>query len=180
VEFPDGTKVPSAAIENVNLCVAGVAHPVRALVVELASYEVILSKPWFTGHNPIVDWRKHRLRLNANVESVEIDASLDPQCQGSHAITRISAMQLKKVVRRKEPVYLVNLSQMGVEGNPAENNKLPKAWECMLKEFEDVFLTDQPGLPPERSVAMEIALEEGENPVAKPELRLSPAEMDEL
>jgi hypothetical protein len=42
VEFPDGTKVPSAAIENVNLCVVGVAHPVRAIVVELASYEVIL------------------------------------------------------------------------------------------------------------------------------------------
>jgi Retroviral aspartyl protease len=57
VEFPDGTKVPSAAIENVNLCVAGVAHPVRAIVVELASYEVILGKPWFTRHNPIVDWR---------------------------------------------------------------------------------------------------------------------------
>jgi hypothetical protein len=37
VEFPDGAKVPSAAIENVNLCVAGVAHPVRAMVVELAS-----------------------------------------------------------------------------------------------------------------------------------------------
>jgi Retroviral aspartyl protease len=48
VEFPDGTKVPSAAIKNVNLCVAGVAHPVRALVVDLASYEVILGKPWFT------------------------------------------------------------------------------------------------------------------------------------
>jgi hypothetical protein len=28
----------------------------------------------------------------------------------------------------------------------------------MLKEFEDVLPTDQPGLPPERSVAMEIAL----------------------
>jgi hypothetical protein len=33
VEFPNGTKVPSAAIENFNLCVAGVAHPVRAIVV---------------------------------------------------------------------------------------------------------------------------------------------------
>jgi hypothetical protein len=38
VEFPDGMKVPSAAIENVNLCVAGVAHPVRAIVIELSSY----------------------------------------------------------------------------------------------------------------------------------------------
>jgi Aspartyl protease len=104
VTFHDGTKVPSAAIENVNLCVAGVAHPVRALVFELASYEVILGKSWFTRHNTIVDWRQHRLRLNVNGESVEIGASLDPQCQGSHAITRISETQLKKVVRRKEPV----------------------------------------------------------------------------
>jgi hypothetical protein len=55
VEFPDGTKLPSAAIENFKLCVAGVAHPVRAIVVELDSYEVILGKPWFTRHNPIVD-----------------------------------------------------------------------------------------------------------------------------
>jgi hypothetical protein len=180
VAFPDGTKVPSSAIENVNLCVAGVAHPVRAIVVELASYEVILGKPWFTRHNPIVDWRQHLLRLNVHGESVEIDASLDAQCQRSHAITRISATQLKQVVRRKEPVYLFNLSPMGVDGNPAENSQLPNAWECMLKEFEDVFPTDQPGLPPERSVAMEIALEEGAKPVANPAFRLSPAEMDEL
>ena len=180
VEFPDGTKVPSAAIENVHLCVAGVAHPVRAIVVELASYEVILGKPWFTRHNPIVDWRQHQLRMKVDGESVEIDASLDPQCQGSNAITRISATQLKKVVRRKEPVYLVHLSQMGVDGTPAGNSQLSNAWECMLKKFEDVFPTDQPGLPPERSVAMEIDLEEGAKPVAKPAFRLSPAEMDEL
>jgi hypothetical protein len=34
-----------------------------------------------------------------------------------------------KVVRRQEPVYVVNLSQMGVDGNPAENSQLPNAWE---------------------------------------------------
>jgi hypothetical protein len=180
VEFPDGTKVPSAAIENVILCVAGVAHPVRAVVVEMASYEAILWKPWFTRHDPIVDWRQHLLRMTVDGKSVEIDASWDPQCQGSHSITRISATQLKKVVRRKEPVYLVHLSHIGVDGNPAQNSQLPKAWECMLTEFEDVFPTDQPGPPPERSAAMEIALEEGAKPVAKPAFRLSPAEMDEL
>jgi hypothetical protein len=67
-----------------------------------------------------MDWRQYRLRMKVDGESVEIDASLDPQCQGSHAIARISATMLKKVVRRKELVYLVHLSQMGVDGNPAE------------------------------------------------------------
>jgi hypothetical protein len=117
--------------------------------------------------------------MTVDGKSVEIDASMDPQCH-SHSITRISATQLKTFVRRKEAFYLVHLSQMGVEGNPAENSQLPNAWECMLKEFEDVFPTDQPGVPPERSVAMEIDLEEGAKPVAKPAFRLSPAEMDEL
>jgi hypothetical protein len=180
VEFPEGTKVPSATIENVNLSVAGVAHPVRAIVLELASYEVILGKPWFTRHNPIVDWRQNRLRMTVDGESVEIDASLDPQCQGFHAINRISATQLKKVVRRMEPVYSVHLSQMGVDGYPAENSHFPNSWECMLKEFEDVIPTDQPGLPLERSFAMEIDLEEGLKPVAKPAFRISPAEMESL
>jgi hypothetical protein len=69
-KFLDGTKVPSAAIENDNLCVAGVAHPVRAIVVELASYDVIQGKPWFTRHNAIVDWRQHRLRLKVDGQSV--------------------------------------------------------------------------------------------------------------
>jgi hypothetical protein len=79
---------------------------------------------------------------------------------------------LKKVIKRKKHVYLVHLSQLGVDGYPAENSQLPNAWECMLKELEDAFPIDQPGLPPERSVAMEIALEEGEKPVAKPAFRL--------
>jgi hypothetical protein len=118
--------------------------------------------------------------MTVDGKSVEKDASMDPQCQGSHSITRISATKLKKVVRQKEPVYLVHLSQMGVEGNPDETSQLPNAGECMLTEFEDVYPTDQPGLPPERSVAMEIALEVGAKPVAKPAFRLSPAEMDEL
>jgi hypothetical protein len=50
----------------------------------------------------------------------------------------------------------------------------------MLDKFSDIFPVDQPGLPPESSVAMEIELKEGAKPVAKPAFRLSPAEMDEL
>jgi hypothetical protein len=50
----------------------------------------------------------------------------------------------------------------------------------MLDEFLDVFPVDLPGLPPERSAAMKIELEEGAKPVAKPSFSLLPAEMDEL
>jgi hypothetical protein len=75
---------------------------------------------------------------------------------------------------------MVHLCQIGVEPDPAKGSRLPDTWECMLDEFSDVFPVDQPGLPPEPSVAMEIELEEGKKSVAKPAFRLSPAEMDEL
>jgi hypothetical protein len=52
--------------------------------------------------------------------------------------------------------------------------------KCMVKEFEDLVPTDQPGVPPKSSVAMEIDLEEEAKPVSKPLFRQSPAEMDEL
>jgi hypothetical protein len=52
---------------------------------------------------------------------------------------------------------------MGVDDKPAENDQIPNAWECLLKEFEDVFPTEQPGLPPEGSVAMEIDWKKGKS-----------------
>jgi hypothetical protein len=91
--------------------------------------------------------------------TVVVDASASPQRESSQDITIISVTQLEKVVRRQEPVYLVHLSQIGVESDPAKGSHLSNAWECMLNEFSDVNPVDQPGLPPERSVAMEIELE---------------------
>jgi hypothetical protein len=109
VEFADGTRVPSTSIKNVTLSVAGVSHPVRAVVVELAAYGVILGKTWFTRHNTIVDWRRHGLRFVIDGRTVVVDESASPQRELSKNITRISAAKLKKVVRRQEPFYIVHL-----------------------------------------------------------------------
>jgi hypothetical protein len=95
------TRVSSTSIYSVSLSVAGVSHPVRSVVVELAAYEVIQGKTWFTRHSPIVYWRRHQLRLVINGLAVVVDASASPRRESSQAITRISATQLNKVVRRQ-------------------------------------------------------------------------------
>jgi hypothetical protein len=89
VEFADVTRVPSTSIENVSLSAAGVSHPVRAVVLDLAAYEVILGNPWFTRYNLIVDWRRHQLRFAIDGRAVVVDASASPQRELSHDITRI-------------------------------------------------------------------------------------------
>jgi hypothetical protein len=78
VELADGTRVPSTSIENFSMTVSGVSHTVRAVVVELTGYEVILGKPWFTRQNPIVDWRRHELRFVMDGRTVVVDASASP------------------------------------------------------------------------------------------------------
>jgi hypothetical protein len=75
---------------------------------------------------------------------VVVDASASPQHESSQDITRISATQLKKVVRRQNPVYLIHLSQIGVGPDPTKGSQLSSAWEYLLDEFQMYFpSTDQ-------------------------------------
>jgi hypothetical protein len=96
---------------------------------------------------------------------------------------RISPESRPKVIEKgkaTEAGLMVHLCKTGVEPDRAKGSRLRDPWECMLDEFSDVFPVDQPGFPPERSVAMEIEQEEGAKSVAKPAFRLSPADVDEL
>ncbi|GJZ49934.1 hypothetical protein Tco_0604124 [Tanacetum coccineum] len=49
-----------------------------------------------------------------------------------------------------------------------------------VREFEDVFLEDFSGLPPQRQVEFRIDLVPGATPIAKSPYRLAPLEMQEL
>jgi hypothetical protein len=180
VEFADGTQVPAACAEGIRLSVAGIAHPVRATIVELASYEVILGKPWFARHNPIVDWKLNRMKIHVDGKCVEVDATTNPQKNEVEGVTQISAAKMTRIFRQRSRVYLVRLNNLQL--GPKTENIAPLApqWKELLNEFSDVFPEDQPGLPPERQVSMEIDLVDDAKPAAKPAFRLSPAEMDEL
>ncbi|GKE05817.1 putative nucleotidyltransferase, ribonuclease H [Tanacetum coccineum] len=50
----------------------------------------------------------------------------------------------------------------------------------VVREFEDVFLEDLSGLPPQRQVEFRIDLVPGATPIAKSPYRLAPSEMQEL
>jgi hypothetical protein len=60
------------------------------------------------------------------------------------------------------------------------NGTFSKRWESLLENFNIVFLVEQPGYSPKRSVGLGINVEEGTEPLSKPSYRLSPAELDEL
>jgi hypothetical protein len=96
----------------IQLSAAGIAHPVRSPIVELASYEVVLGKPWFTRHNPIVDWRLKRINIRVGGKYVEIDTATNPQKNEAEGVTQISAAKMTRIVRQRSRVYLVRLNNL--------------------------------------------------------------------
>ncbi|GJW63571.1 putative reverse transcriptase domain-containing protein [Tanacetum coccineum] len=62
----------------------------------------------------------------------------------------------------------------------AKEDELKLSDISVVHEFEDVFLEDLSGLPPQRQVEFRIDLVPGVTPVAKSPYRLAPSEMQEL
>lgn len=89
----------------------------------------------------------------------------------------LSALQLKKGLKRGEPTYVAALSIKEEVGQ----EPIPAAVQGVLKAFEDVMPDKLPkALPPRRSVDHEIELVPGVKPPAKGPYRMAPPELAEL
>ncbi|XP_028794242.1 uncharacterized protein LOC114749870 [Neltuma alba] len=91
---------------------------------------------------------------------------------------QISAMQLSKGIKKKQPTYLVALEEEAV-ASPTKN--LPRCIEHVLEEFKDMMPPELPKrLPPKREVDHKIELVPGATPPAAVPYRLAPSELEEL
>jgi len=50
----------------------------------------------------------------------------------------------------------------------------------VVKEFQDVFHKELPGMPPDREIEFTIDLIPGTSPIAQPPYRMGPKELNEL
>jgi hypothetical protein len=69
-------------------------------------------------------------------------------------------MQIQELAKKGEPVFLVTLKAQGPSKEEVirEPTSLPHAWEQMIMYYAGVFPEEHPGLPPDRSVQLEINL----------------------
>jgi hypothetical protein len=92
----------------------------------------------------------------------------------------LSTAQLLKTGRGGGPLYLATIRPTSGEATSTIDAELSPSWKSRVGQVDDVFPEGHPGLPPKRSVQMEINLEPEVTPASKAAYRLSPAEMDEL
>ena len=82
-------------------------------------------------------------------------------------------MQTKRLLKQGCEAYLAQVVDTA--------RKIPDIKEVeVVREFEDVFPKDLPGLPPDREIEFAIELIPGAAPVSKAPYRLDPVELKEL
>jgi predicted aspartyl protease/transposase InsO family protein len=182
VGLPDGSRMAAARSSLITLEVAGVTRQETAVVLDLVAFDCILGLPWLEELNPVINWKRKKLLVPVPNGAVEIDLDKNPCRSAVDTPTLLSTMKIQELAKKGEPVYLVTLKAQGPgkEEVIPEPASLPQGWDQMIKDYADVFPEEHPGLPPDRSVQLEINLEAGALPASKPAYRLSPAEMDEL
>ncbi|XP_070004762.1 uncharacterized protein [Nicotiana sylvestris] len=94
------------------------------------------------------------------------------------AVENISALQLKKGVKRHEPTFLATLN---IEDIERSLGPIPEPVKELLLEFEDVMPQDMPKrLPPRHTMDHEIELVLGAKPPAWAPYKLSQSKLTEL
>ncbi|KAL6338016.1 hypothetical protein AAG906_007832 [Vitis piasezkii] len=94
--------------------------------------------------------------------------------EGTLKTPMLSAMQVKKGLKRKEVTYLATLKE---ERDDGSGEPMPKEIEGVLDEFKDVMPPELPKrLPPRRKEDHRIELEPGAKPPAMGPYRMAPPE----
>ena len=156
-------------------------------VAPLGSYDIIIGINWLSEHKAKVDC------LARTVQCVDDQGRLTSISGIRHEIKakQISAMQLKKYGRKGCEIYAVQVEDTRITMYGDEhiyedgeiNRQLRESFEenyPYLKDYQDVFPEELPGLPPTRAFDFSIDFVLGAKPISRAPYRMTTTELMEL
>ena len=152
---------------------------------ELEGCDMILGKPWLTDVNPVIDWKANTVKVSHHGHVHVLHSWQPPSVQQEDDVHLLSYLQLKRAVRKGDPLFLALLRPASAangieEASDLDKTPIPAQAQSLLKEFADVFQTPPPGLPPKHAVDHKIELVPGAEPPSRPTYKMSYKELDEL
>ena len=164
-------------VQNIQLTIGHYSESYNLKVANLPQHDIILGKPWLERINPKINWKTNIIEFKQKSGEPYI---LQPARPPRHQTTLLSAIQLKKIVRKNDNEMFIAIVVPGqkesANRNENEINNYP-----ILKEYADVFPKDLPSeLLPKRTVDHRIELSENKPPSIQPIYRMSPKELETL
>lgn len=213
VRLGSNQAVPIKGEASVYLRLGSVHQAVRCSVMPLLhGVDVILGQQFMTSHKCILDFERMSVLIKKGRRRVTVLKSA-PSAQRepvSKPLPSLSAMQVKRAIRKNRRVFLAVIKPLGdpipdsAGASLAASASVMSAstsapttsksyynldnlsgkgtWKAdLVSEFSDVFKDPLPsGLPPEREEGHSIPTEPGHPPPFRPMYRLSPLEFKEL
>ena len=146
---------------------------VKLNVLPLGSYDILIGMDWLEQHRVVLNcFDKTFTCVNNNEPPVTVKG-----VPRKTVIKQISALQLKRAVRKGCKAYAVTITD---EASKFEKDQIKIEYIPVLNEFSDVFLEEIPGLPPRRELDFTIELVPGVVPSSKAPYHMNILEMSEL
>ena len=151
-------------------------------VTSIPESPVVLGLPWLQMHNPVIDWRSHRITFTDSSSTVPKSTDLQPPralAPPSPHIAFINAAAFSRIAK-KNSVYTIHLKSADLNFTPNAVQSSPQLPE-KYKDFADVFEKKKAEILPEhRPYDCAIELEDGTTPPFGPIYGLTETESKAL
>jgi hypothetical protein len=111
-------------------------------ILPLGSYDLLIGMDWLDSHKTKLDCYNRTLECE-NKEGRRVTLQ---GIQNHVSVRQISKLQVKKYCRKGCPLYEIHVLKS------IENDKPSLENHTILREYEDLFLEEVPGLPPRRDI----------------------------
>ena len=142
--------------------ISGILLTVNLRVMDMSEFDVILGMDWLTAYRVVIDCERRRVTAytqdgtrvvyEGDKHDILPQIVYESKCQGQ-LVGRLSSLTLEDDVR--------------------QDLDLPR----VVCEYEDVFLDELSGLPPQRVVDFGIELHPGTSPISMTPHRMAPVEL---
>ena len=180
-EIANGEQVTVTGFVKMRLKLGAYCGILEAQVFDLGDqYEVLVGDRWLDSVGAVLDYPNSV--INLTLHRIKLHA-VPVQCAYKTAVKQlclISVKEVKKLLKKRKPMFMVKLSQISEETTTDSVNRIADSiMQKLLKEYEDIFKDEIPELPPDRHLPHIIELEK---PFSKfrPMPRFSKLELEEI
>ena len=169
IELPDGGSVMTKEVfYGETIVINGRELTIDLIVFDMPDFDVILGMDFLSKYGAKIDCSKKKVRFNLG------KGNKFSFGEGHQVSIMISVVQARKMLSKGCTGYLAHII------NREGAKELSLTDVPVVREFEDVFPDELPGLAPEREVEFSIELAPGTAPLSKAPYKMAPAELQEL
>ncbi|XP_074342628.1 uncharacterized protein LOC141680249 [Apium graveolens] len=144
-------------------------YEVNLLPMEMHDFDVILGMDWLSEHRATIDCQGKRVIFGDADKPEFVYQGSQPKGD----VKLISALKASKLLSKGCDGYLAFVKDTSKDEPRIEDYPV-------VREYEDVFPDELPGLSPHREVEFTIELVPGAEPISKAPYRMAPLELQEL